>query len=63
MSECDKESKEKLIEFSKVYLDIDRVTEGAEALDEESLDYKYIVDSCLYLIVAYMDELKEEVSS
>ena len=60
MTECHRESKEKLIEFAKVYLDIDRVTEGAEALDEESLDYKYIVDSCLYLIVAYMGELKDK---
>ena len=60
MTECHRESKEKLIEFAKVYLDIDRVTEGAEAIDEESLDYKYIVDSCLYLIVAYMDELKDK---
>ena len=51
MTECHRESKEKLIEFAKVYLDIDRVTEGAEAIDEESLDYKYIVDSCLYYIL------------
>ena len=60
MTECDKESKEKLIEFAKVYLDIDRVTGGAEPLDEENLDYRYIVDSCLYLIVSYMDELKDK---
>ena len=60
MTECDKESKEKLIEFAKVYLDIDRVTGGAEPLDEENLDYRYIVDSCLYLIVSYMNELKDK---
>lgn len=60
MTESDKESKESLIEFAKMNLNLDMVTHGAEALEEECLDHKYIIDSCLYLIITYMDDLKEK---
>lgn len=58
ITECYEDSKIKLIEYGKENLPLDKITNGAEALTEENLDYQYVVDSCFFLIVNYMDDLR-----
>jgi hypothetical protein len=55
-----KEDKEKLIEYSLEKLSFQSITGGAENITEEDLDVQYLFDTCLFLMIDHMNELKEK---
>lgn len=54
------EDKEKLIEYSLEKLSFKSITGGAENITEEDLDVQYLFDTCLFLMIDHMNELKEK---
>lgn len=60
MGSREKREKEKLIEYSMNKLSFEAITNGPQNITEEDLDVQYLFDTCLYLIITNMDELKEK---
>ena len=55
-----KDDKEKLIEYAMEKLSFNSITNGPENITEEDLDVQYLFDTCLFLMIDHMDELKEK---
>lgn len=55
-----KEDKEKLIQYSLEKLSFQSITSGAENITEEDLDVQYLFDTCLFLMIDHMNELKDK---
>lgn len=60
MSTGTKEEKEKLIDYSMKKLTFNSIINGPENITEEDLDVKYLFDTCLFLIISHLGELREK---